>query len=374
MQRNVAIAIEDDADLRQTLESYRIIQQSVSAIAASLGKNPSALKLHQKSYSKVRGVLKAQLTCTAIRSVAAVYAKRARRTTSPIQFNSPRAMFLIGDAKRDAGINKDGTISIWTVGGRKRLKFTIPDRFKATMTAATTYDAVCVAIRNGRIHATLSLTIAAPAATGVLPVGVNVTKSNAIAAVDIHGRSMSVVNAAHQTKIEVGEKMGRRLRSRLTTRKAEGRETRSVRRALKRLSRKRFLQSKEFCNGAAKVLIGWVKPNSVIVLEDRGTRATTKRKGVSVLGTPVFYEILSKRIETKAEEAGIRVAYTAQAETQLGCSRCGEVGKTRAGAFTCAECGLSVATDKNSAMNIRNRFTVFKTVGGSQPAPKLDNG
>ena len=371
----MAIAIEDDGDLRQTLESYRIIQQSVSNIAATLSKNPSALKLHQKSYSKVRGQLKAQLTCTAIRSVAAVYARRGKQHTSrPAQFSVARAMFLIGDAKRDAGINRDATLSIWTVGGRKRLKFTVPQRFKVVVATALSFDVLCVAIRDGRLHATLSITVAPPVVTGVLPVGVGMSKSNAISAVDVHGHSMSVINTAHQIKIETGEKKRRRLGDRLTTRKAEGRETRSVRRALKRLSRKRFLQSKEFCNGAAKALIGWVKPNSVIVMEDLSPRALLKQRVTPPCKAISFYEILKRRIESKAEEGGIRVAYTSPAESHLSCSRCGEVGIVRNRLFTCAECGLLVAADKNTAMCIRNRFTVFKTVSGSQPALKLDNG
>ena len=372
MQRTISLAIEDDSDLRATLESYRIIQQSVSDIAAKSNKASSALDLHRKTYSKVRGPLKAQLICTAIRSVSAAYAQREEGSKETIQFNSARAMFLIGKAKRDAGINDDGTISIWTINGRKRLRFTTPAAFKPIMEAAASFDALCVTIRKGRLHATLSVTLPDREPAGALPVGVDINETTAIAAVDVRGRSMSVNGVAHRVMMKTSEETRRRLEDRFSTRKAEGRETRSVRRALKRLSRRRYLRTKNFCNTAAKRLIEWVGPNAVIVLEDFRRKSPSRRKQ-SERQEVTFFEIIRRRIEEKAALIGIPVAYI-EPTTGTSCSRCGSTGIQKSGQFDCSECGLSVVTDKNDALCIRNKFTVLRTVGCGQPAPKLDNG
>ena len=374
MQRTISIRLEDDGDLRATLESYRIIQQSVSDIAASTGTGSSAIDLHKRSYARVRGPLKAQLVCTAIRSVSAAYAQRRGSSVKPIQFKAPRAMFLIGKAKRDAGVNTDGTISIWTVTGRKKLKFSVPDAFKSVMAAASSYDAICVSIRNGRIHATLSVTMPDPEVSGALPVGVDINETNAVVAVDVHGRSMRVNGVAHRVMMEIGKKTRRRLEDRLQTKKAEGKENRSVRRALKRLSRRRYLQTKNFCNAAARRLVEWVGPNSVIVLEDYRHRSPSRQRKSEVRSEPSFYEILRRRIEEKALPAKKVVAYIEPAKNDLACFRCGSPGMRRGYTFRCDECGLSINADKNDALNIRNKFTVFKAVGCGQPAPKLDNG
>jgi putative transposase len=374
VQRTVSIRLEDDKDLRATLESYRIIQQTVSDIAAKSGKGSSALDLHKRTYAKVRGPLKAQLICTAIRSVSAAYAQRGEATGKPIKFKQARAMFLIGKAKRDAGVNDDGTISIWTVAGRKKLNYSVPEAFKETMAAAESFNAICVAIRNGRLHATISVTIPDGQPAGALPVGVDVNNANAIVAVDIHGRSMCVNGIAHRLMMKTGEKMRRRLEERLSTRKADGLETRSVRRAIKRLSRKRYLQTKNFCNVAAKFLVSWVGLNSVIVLEDFRRRSPSRQRKTESRSEPGFYEILRRRIEEKATRSGIPVTYIEPVKVENACSRCGSLGSQESGWFSCTACGLTITTDKNNALVIRNRYTVAKTVGCGQPAPKLDNG
>jgi len=373
MQRVVTLTLEDDPDLRSTIESFRIIQQAVSEIAAKLVNASSAIALHRKSYSRVRGPLKAQLTCTAIRSVAAAYGQRGdSKIKDPIQFNKPRAMFLIGKAKRDASINKDGTVTVWTIGGRKRLKFTVPQQFKSAMAQAESFDALCVAISRGRLHATLSVTLPDPECVGALPVGVNLNDVNAIAAIDMNGRSMCVTGVAHRAMMKSGEKTRRRLEDRLSTRKAEGRETRSVRRLLKRLGRKRYLQTKTFCSTAAKSLVDWVGPRAVIVLEDFRHQSPSRRKLPTVVG-PVFYENIRHRIESRAAASGIAVAYV-DPLSNLPCSRCGSEGSHRRGQFTCPHCAFQAPVDKNAATNVRNKYTVFKAVGCSQPAPKLDIG
>ena len=42
------------------------------------------------------------------------------------RFNRPAALFLVGERGRDADFRADGTLSIWTVAGRKRIAYTVP--------------------------------------------------------------------------------------------------------------------------------------------------------------------------------------------------------------------------------------------------------
>ncbi|MBE3566150.1 MAG: hypothetical protein IMW90_10525 [Thermogemmatispora sp.] len=64
------------------------------------------------------------VTSTAIRLVAAAYqSARSNRhpPQRPLPFRRRRALFLIEPRGRDASLQADGTFSLWTVAGRKRL-------------------------------------------------------------------------------------------------------------------------------------------------------------------------------------------------------------------------------------------------------------
>ncbi|MDT7877260.1 MAG: hypothetical protein RQ862_01730 [Candidatus Caldarchaeales archaeon] len=133
VKRTIPILIEHDNDLKTTLHTFQQVCNTLSPIYWNSGKPLSARSLHKHAYHQVKGIVSANMTSTAIRLVAACYSKRKRKKLSgPVNFKKPFALFLIGKRKRDAAIKRDGTISIWTVGGRKGWLFPSLNTFSAT--------------------------------------------------------------------------------------------------------------------------------------------------------------------------------------------------------------------------------------------------
>lgn len=361
MKRIIPIKLDEDVDLRATIESYRIIQQHVSEIAYNSKKNWSALELHRVAYPKVKGKLKSQLICTAIRSVASEYAKlrkRRKRVCGPIHFNKARALFLIGKGKRDACPPRSETIRIWTSAGRKGIRYSIPKRFAPLLKRVKSYDAIAVRIKNDRLVATLSITLVPLENHGSLPAGVSINNKSEIGVVDSSGRSMRIITIAQNVMEETSQKTKRRLNKRLAARKADGLETRSVRRVLKRLSRRRYMRIKTFCHTAANKLIEWVKRGTILAIEDLRLPPPSKRR--RACNRPHFYEILRRRIEEKSELAGIPIYYINVAKSKDRCSMCGDAGNSTNYKFHCKSCGNKEPASKNAALNIRNKFTVTR--------------
>lgn len=362
MQRVIPIKLSEDADLRATVESYRLIQQHVSDVAFETGCPKSALDLHRLVYDRVKGQLKSQLTCTAIRQVSSEYARarrRRRRLCSPIQFSKPRALFLIGKAKRDANPPRRETIRVWTINGRKDIPYKIPKRFEEMLLRVATYDALAVSVKKGRLVATLSVTMKPVESSGTLPAGVSVGNKNEVAVVDSNGRAMRIITVAQNVMEETSRKTTRRLRERLAARKADGRETRSVRRVLKRLSRRRHMRNRTFAHVAANQILNWVEDGTILVVEDLRSPPPSRRTKQEA-ARPAYYEVLRRRIEEKAEASSVPVHYVSVAGNDKRCSVCGDAGSVTQHTFKCGSCGSSGPLSKNAALNVRNKFTVTR--------------
>src|SRR6185312_10131346 len=136
IKRSVTILLPDDDDLRSTVGAFQRVQQALSEPCYNNGRPLSALALHHAMYAQVVGALNSQMTCSAIRLTAGAYTS-ARSTGRPAQqafcFRNARALFLVGQRGRDADFRTDGTLSIWTVSGRKRIGYTVPQAFQATL-------------------------------------------------------------------------------------------------------------------------------------------------------------------------------------------------------------------------------------------------
>src|SRR5574344_7032 len=135
VQKALHVVIEPDPDLRETLDAFTAVCNHISPTAYNSGKPLNALRLHKAEYHAVKGVVSSQLTCTAIRLTAGAYVvarKNGHDITRPFRWKNSYALFLIGKRGRDASFTSENTLSIWTLKGRKHLKYHIPDVFQDT--------------------------------------------------------------------------------------------------------------------------------------------------------------------------------------------------------------------------------------------------
>jgi hypothetical protein len=181
IQRTATITIEPDSDLRRTLEVFRDVQAAISPVAFNNGKPLGPIALQRTVYYRIKGQLNSQMTISAIRSVAAYQsAKRNKhRISCPFTFRRPRALFLIGKRGRDADFRADGTLSIWTIGGRKRLAYTVPEVFRTMLARAKEINSMTVIERDGKLIGRVTVTLEVPEPAGVLPVGIDREKAAA---------------------------------------------------------------------------------------------------------------------------------------------------------------------------------------------------
>src|SRR5690242_2615981 len=165
IKRSVTILLPDDSDLRATVAAFQRVQQELAEPCYNNGQSLSAIALHHAMYARVVGTLNSQMTCSAIRLTAGAYTSarsNGRPAQYPFRFRNARALFLVGARGRDADFRSDGTLSIWTVAGRKHISYIVPKAFQAILAAAKAIDSLTVIERNGRLLGRVTLTVEAP--------------------------------------------------------------------------------------------------------------------------------------------------------------------------------------------------------------------
>ncbi len=388
MQRTVTIRLPDDADLRATLAAFRDVQNALSADAFNGGQPLNAIRLQRAAYHRVKGTLSSQMTITAVRLVAGVYAAAVKNRTRRVRaeakrkakfeakgwrykprhikplgvccFDRATAMFLVGVRGRDADFRRDGTLSIWTASGRKRLPYEVIPAHRPLFDAATEIDSVTVIERGGHLYGRVALTLDAPAPRGVVPVGIDLNETNALVAVDADDRELFISGLATKVRNRKTMQTTRRVQDKLTTKKAEKCDTRSVRRVLKRLGGRRSRRRRDFARVTAKRLVAWAPQDTVLVFEDLRMPEPAKglTRGVALRRRLSQWQhgAIRRAVESKAQMAGLAVVFVNPAYTSQNCSRCGLRGIRQRHSFTCPSCGYSQHADRNAAVNIRNRF------------------
>lgn len=284
-------------------------------------------------------------------------------------------MFLVGVRGRDADFRDDGTLAIWTVGGRKRLPYALVRSHRALFEAATEINSVTVIERGGHLYGRMALTLDAPEPQGVVPVGVDLNETNALVAVDADGNELFISGLATKVKNKRAMQTTKRVQRKLATKKAEGKDTHSVRRALKRLSGRRKRRTRDFARVAAKTLVEWAPSDAVLVFEDLSTIPRPEKgltRGVALRRRLSLWQhgAIREAVTSKAEMRGLALVYVNPAYTSKNCSRCGLRGKRHRHKFTCPHCGYAQHADVNAAINIRSRFVQPRLDGSPSVGPE----
>lgn len=362
--RTIPILIEDSIDLLETVKEFNRFQNEISPVCFN-GSDPlKALGLHQAVYHTLNSMLPSQLKCSAIRLTAAAYSSarsNKRPATRVFEFRKPSALFLVEKRGRDASFRK-GKLSISTINGRKHLAYRIPKAFQADFDNAIIHNAIRV---QGDGRATLCLTLEVPDPVGVTPVGIDLGVNNALVA-STHDKTLFVSGRKLAVDNTKTRKTRSRLQSKLAGRKAEHKDTASVRRVLKRLSRKTRNRNLTFCKETAARLCEWVPSDAILVLEDLKIKPKSRkdhvRKGTRRKLNNWFYNTMLAAIRNKTERLGLGLALVDPAYTSQTCSRCGLLGTRVGSRFSCS-CGYSDHADVNASYNIRLKFTVLRSSG-----------
>lgn len=289
-------------------------------------------------------------------------------------FKRPAAMFLVGDRGRDADFRADGTLSIWTVAGRKRLPYSIPETLRPHVDAAKEIDSVTVIERKGNLYGRVALTLEAPDPKGIVPVGIDLNETNAVVAVDADGREFFASGKATKVRNYRTMQATKRVQRKLATKKAEGADTHGVRRVLKRLAGRRRRRTVDFARVVAKHLVAWSPEHAVLVVEDLQIQPPYREltRGGALRRRLAQWQQGASRaaVANKAQLAGVAMAAVNPADTSQNCSRCGLRGKRHRHQFTCPSCGHTPHADVNAAYNIRNRYVQFRLDGEQSISPE----
>ena len=369
IQRTIPIILDKNNLVDDTIIEFNRYQRELSKIAFNNSKHLRALELHHKVYHSIPTTLTSQMKCNAIRATASSYASaksNRKPATKPFIFRHPQAIFLF---TKDFSFRNDGTLSISTLQGRQKIGWKIPDHFKQDFDSAKSLDSLHLA----KGKAFLCITLEVPDPKSVIPVGIDLGINNALVAstskktLIISGKKLSIKN----TKTR---KVRSRLQTKLAEKKAQHKNTRSVVRVLKRLSRKTKNRNKTFCQETAAKLCNWVPQNAILVFENLNFKPKSKkehiRNGTRRKLNSWFFNTMTMAVKNRAERQGLDMVYINPAFTSQIHNTCGLMGQRFGSKFYCPGCDIKEHADVNASKNILLNFTVLRSSGLQSISPE----
>ena len=384
--RTIVLPLQPDPALNATLveagKAYRI----ASMVAFEKGVT-TRYALQELVYSKLRTStrLTAQMTCSAIRKVAAAYksmrSNGRRRPERPAKF-SGNCMDLEGGSRgRDFRLYPERRIaSISTVDGRKKLSYRCGD-FQCSYLESPEWkvQAAKLLYKRRKKGCRYELHVQVVRQTPQR------NNSDGVLGVDTGRRYLAVATAgenAHFFKagyLKPSKEHYRRIRAKL---KSKG--TRSSTRTYYRVSGREARLTLDFQRNSAKELVELAVEcgcGAIAVERLNGIRERTKATGKKARyhHSTWAYGRFLKILRYKAQGAGLGVIEVDPANTSQACCRCGRVDNaSRLGlAFRCTACGYSLHADLNAARNIRLRAILDRQAlvqdGPESCGPKADS-
>ncbi len=360
--------------LAETIDSFAQACNYLSEIA--FGKHLSnRLALHRLTYRDIRTrfPLTAQMTCSAIKQVAASYASMKSNGNWHLATFKPTSILLEGGIRgRDFRLITEGqTVSISTISGRIKTPYVLGAHQEKYLTDGWDIGASTLIRRRKGIflNITLSKTIAIPDLKDVAT----------IIGCDMGQRFIAVTSIGKF--FGGGEIKNRKHHYRRVRKSLQSKETKGAKRTLKRLSGKeqRFQTDANHCISKAIVNEALKYPRPAIALEDlAGIRKSTKRRTAqrADFHSWAFYQ-LKQFLEYKGEAAGIVIQSVNPRNTSKTCSQCGhlEDGQRNGLQFKCKACGFQLHSDLNASRNIANLLRIsrqdLEILGYQSTSPKV---
>ena len=249
------------------------------------------------------------------------------------------------------------------VGGRQTIRFHIPD-YSAKYAGYPT-DTADLIERDGRWWLHVVVTIPAP----------QIEPTDDVVGVDL-GLNRPAVTSNNQF---LGQRRWKAVEGRYfkLMRALQKKGTKSAKRTLRKLKRRRSRFRKDADHVLSKQIAQAAEPGTTIVLEnlkDIRKRMKAKRRSQTKRRMHSWpFASLKTKIEYKAEERGCMVVAVDPRHTSQRCSCCGHTARNNRrsqSVFLCRQCGCHLNADLNAARNIAAKYHAG---GGTSPAGGLRN-
>lgn len=322
----------------------------------------NAVRLHRLCYEIVRVNfrLPSQIAASAVRVVASKYAaaRTVKRTLKkPVFFKRQAVMLQGGIRGRDFRFAANG-LSISTLESRaKQIAFQGEPCVTEYLQAWQLGDGRLYT-RNGKVYLRVSFKC------NIADVE---TPNDAVIGVDRGITRIAVVTDGNQQRFFGGGHVKhirnryRSIRATLQTKKAQ-RNTRSIRRVLKRLSGRERRFQRDVNHVVSKRIVQFAhitgKPTIAIEKLDgiRDRSGKLRKEHRRDVNGWAFYQ-LEQFLRYKAAWRGFDVIEVDPRYTSQSCSRCGYIHKTNRNRhrFSCGACGYTLDADLNASRNVRLR-------------------
>lgn len=367
--RTIKLKIQLDKDIAQrTIQGWNDICNYSSQVAWEEGNVSNSTKLQKLVYQELRArsSLSSQVVISSIRQVSAKYLTLRKlkqyHLKEPVKFKNSAVCLQGGVRGRDFGFRKDG-LSISTIEGRiKGIAYQASPKLQDYLTNWTIGDGKLF-IKKNKVYLAVSFTKIVP----------DIEKPNsAVIGVDRGINNIAVMTDGQRTKFFDGKRL-KHIRSRYQKtraslqRKKAHKNTRSIRRVLKRQNGKQARFTRDTMHVVSKRIVEFAREtgNPTIAIEGlKGIRNHKLRKPQrkDLNEWPTY--LLKQFITYKAQTYGFEVIEVEAKNTSKGCYACGHTEPTnRYGhKFLCKACGHQDHADRNASLNIRLRGILARQV------------
>ncbi|HZU70189.1 MAG TPA: transposase [Ktedonobacteraceae bacterium] len=391
MNRTIIVQLnptpEQAQSLKATLEHYSACFNAVAQEGFSTACS-NGVELHKRTYYPLRAQfpdLPAQLVCSArLKATEAIksaltwkikkekaYAskvEKARKEGKPIPVFKPvrcphSELVCIRYDQRSYRVKwQTLSCSLATVNGRVEMPFKVPPHLMQYVGYNVCSADLC--LRQGRF--TLHIVVSFPE-----PV---VPPSQDVIGVDL-GLNRPAVTSNRQF---LGKKRWKEQEHCLfrLQRKLQAKGTRSAKKHLKKLNKKRFRQRRDHDHVLSKRIVSTSPAGATIVLENLTNIRETSRMGRGKKNKNVSnkrrlhswsFAQLYSFVQYKAQARGIAVVKIDPRHTSQTCSRCSyqhRSNRRSQSVFHCRSCGYQLNADLNAAYNIREKYLTFLAQDG----------